>query len=78
MPYILAIAIVAIAVVLGIFTGVWGGLVWIVAAGIVLAGLLVFRARNATLEGSTAQEPTGRPRGTAAHPGSANERVGQG
>lgn len=77
MPYILAIVIVAIAVVLGIFTGVWGGLVWIVAAGIVLAGVLVFRARDTTFQSST-PTPTGMPRGTGANPGTSNERVGQG
>jgi hypothetical protein len=77
MPYILAIVIITMAVVLGVFTGVWGGLLWIVAAGIVLAGVFVFRARDSTLERST-PAPTGRPRGTAANPGTANERVGQG
>jgi TctA family transporter len=46
MPYILSIVIVAIAVVLGIFTGVWGGLVWIVGAAIVLAAVFALRARD--------------------------------
>jgi len=75
-PYILAVVIITIAVVLGIFTGVWGGLVWIVAAGILLAGVLLFRARDATMQSST-PTPTGTPRGTGASPGTANERVGQ-
>jgi hypothetical protein len=73
MPYILAIVIITIAVVLGIFTGVWGGLAWIVVAGIVLAGVFVLRARHTTVESSTAT-PTGTPRGTGANPGT----VGQG
>jgi hypothetical protein len=76
MPYILAIVIVTIAVVLGIFTGVWGGLVWIVVAGIVLAGAFVFRARDTRVEGTT-PAPTGRPRGTGTNAGTANQRVGQ-
>jgi hypothetical protein len=77
MPYILAIVIITIAVVLGIFTGVWGGLVWIVATGIALAGVLMFRARDTTIQ-SSSPTPTGRTRGTGANPGTANERVGQG
>jgi hypothetical protein len=76
MPYILAIVIVAIAVVLGIFTGVWGGLVWIVVAGIALAVLLAFRARENTVQSSSIQ-PTGTPRGGTADAGTANQRVGQ-
>jgi uncharacterized protein (DUF58 family) len=76
MPYILALVIVAVAVVLGIFTGVWGGLVWIVAAGLVLAAAFAFRAREPRVQ-SSAVEPTGEPRGTAADPGTANQRVGQ-
>jgi len=77
MPYILSIVIVAIAVVLGIFTGVWGGLVWIVAAAIVLTAVLAIRARHRTFRSSRVT-PTGQPRGGPAAPGTANERVGQG
>jgi hypothetical protein len=77
MPYILSIAIVAIAVVLVIFTGVWGGLVWIVAAAIVLAAIFVIRARDTEVRAAPT-EPTGRPRAGGAAPGTANERVGQG
>jgi hypothetical protein len=76
MPYILAIVIVAIGVVLGIFTGVWGGIVWIAAAGIVLALVLAVGARNRTVRTSN-PSPSGSPRGNAASPGTANERVGQ-
>jgi hypothetical protein len=76
MPYILAIAIVGIGVVLAIFTGVWGGLVWVVAAALVLAGGFVLRARAARVPSADPQ-PTGVPRGQRAAPGTANERVGQ-
>jgi hypothetical protein len=78
MPYILAIVVVAIAVVFGIFTGVWGGLVWLVAAGFVLAILFVGRARAVKVD----QAKTGPTGATRAGPGpaggTANERVGQG
>jgi uncharacterized protein (DUF58 family) len=77
MPYILSIAIVAIAVVLGIFTGVWGGLVWIVAVAIVLTVVFALRARDTTVQ-TVSTEPTGRPRAGGPAPGTANERVGQG
>ncbi len=73
----LSIVIVAIAVVLGIFTGVWGGLVWIVAAAIVLTAVLAFRARNTTFRSSRVT-PSGQPRGGPPASGTANERVGQG
>jgi uncharacterized protein (DUF58 family) len=78
MPYILALVIVAIAVVLGIFTGIWGGLAWIVVAGAVLAAVFAVRARQVEVDRS-ATGPTGRTR-AASGPGSgtANERVGQG
>lgn len=68
--------IVAIGVVLGIFTGVWGGIVWIVVAGIVLAAVLAVGARNRTLRTAN-PSPSGTPRGQPASPGTANERVGQ-
>jgi hypothetical protein len=77
MPYIFAFVVVAIAVVLGIFTGVWGGLVWIVAAAIVLTTVFAVRARHTTFRSSRVT-PTGQPRGGPAASGTANERVGQG
>jgi len=77
MPYILSIAIVAIAVVLGIFTGVWGGLAWIVAVAIVLTVVFAVRARDTEVRAAST-EPTGRPRAGGSASGSANERVGQG
>ena len=77
MPYILSIVIVAIAVVLGIFTGVWGGLAWLVAAGVVLAVVFVIRARD-TQVSATTPVPSGRPRTSGPGAGTANERVGQG
>jgi len=45
-----SIAIVAIAVVLGIFTGVWGGHVWIVAVAIVLTVVFAMRARDTRVQ----------------------------
>ena len=77
MPYVLSIAIVAIAVVLGIFTGVWGGLVWIVAVAIVLTVVFAMRARDTRIQ-TASTEPTGRPRAGGPASGTANERVGQG
>jgi hypothetical protein len=78
MPYILALVIVAIAVVFAIFTGVWGGVVWLVAAGIVLSVVFVLRARQVPVD-RAATGPTGRTR-TSPGPAdsTANERVGQG
>jgi hypothetical protein len=77
MPYILAVVIVAVAVVLGIFTGVWGGLVWLVVAGIVLLGVFLARARETKVDAAM-PEPTGATR-TPPSPaqGTANQRVGQ-
>lgn len=78
MPYILAVVFFAIAVVLGIFTGIWGGLVWIVVVGALLAGIFIVRARQVEVDaaktGPTGQERASR--GPAS--GTANERVGQG
>jgi hypothetical protein len=77
MTYILAFLVVAIAVVLAIFTGVWGGLAWIVVAGIALA--IVLAARSRSLEVTRVRtDPTGHPRTPGAASGTANERVGQG
>lgn len=77
MPYILSIAIVAVAVVLGIFTGVWGGLAWIFAAAAVLVVVFALRARDTRVSAVT-PGPTGRPRTGGPGTGTANERVGQG
>jgi hypothetical protein len=76
MTYILSFVVVAIAVVLAVFTGVWGGLAWIVVAGVVLAIVVLARGRDVEITRDK-REPTGRPR-TGATPGTANERVGQG
>jgi hypothetical protein len=76
MTYILSFVVIAIAVVLAIFTGVWGGLVWLVVAGVALAIVALTRGRN--VETTRAKrEPSGRPRSGSAAPGTANERVGQ-
>ena len=73
MLYIVWAAFIAIAVVLFIFTGIWGGLIWIVVAGGVLA--VVFAGSAATFR-RTRNQPTGVTRsGTGS--GTANERVGQ-
>jgi hypothetical protein len=74
MGYLVYGAIAAIAVVLFIFTGVWGGLVWLVVAGIALAVVSLGRAR--TVE-STEIHPTGTPRSSSSGVETANERVGQ-
>jgi hypothetical protein len=73
MPYILAGALITIAVVLFIFTGVWGGLAWILVAGVAVAVVFVMRVRSVP---STATEPTGVTRSQTGS-GTANERVGQ-
>lgn len=78
MPYILAFVFVGIAVVLGIFTGVWGGLVWLVVVGILLAGIFIVRGRQVEVDRATTG-PTGQERASrGAASGTANERVGQG
>jgi hypothetical protein len=74
MGYLVYGAILAIAVVLFIFTGIWGGLVWIVVAGAVLA--VVFLGRARTVQTSRV-EPTGTPRASHGGGETANERVGQ-
>jgi hypothetical protein len=74
MSYIVWGAVIAIAVVLFIFTGVWGGLVWIiVAGGVLLAIALMGSGRTLT---SARTEPTGTTRSQTGS-GTANERVGQ-
>ena len=77
MTYILSFVVVAIAVVLAIFTGIWGGLAWIVVAGVALAILVLAKGRDVEMTREKA-EPVGRPRTGGAAPGTANERVGQG
>jgi hypothetical protein len=74
MSYIFAAAMITIAVVLFIFTGVWGGLVWIVVAGVAAAAVFFMRMRSVP---STATKPTGAPRAQTGS-GTANQRVGQG
>jgi NADH:ubiquinone oxidoreductase subunit 4 (subunit M) len=74
MTYLLSAVFVAIAVVLFIFTGVWGGLVWLVVAGIVVA--VAFIARGRTIERART-EPTGTPRAATGDAETANRRVGQ-
>jgi hypothetical protein len=76
MLYLVWAVIVAIAVVLAIFTGIWGGLVWIVVAGIVAAVVFAGRARNTTVE-RPRTEPTGTPRASQGGAETANDRVGQ-
>jgi hypothetical protein len=75
MLYLLWAVVIAIAVVLLVFTGMWGGRVWILVAGIALAFVFAARARSTTVE-RPATEPTGQPRGTTGSAGTANERVG--
>ena len=71
MGYLVGAIFIAIAVVLFIFTGVWGGLIWIVVAGVVLA--VVFMGSGRTVHRAN-PEPTGVTRsGTGG--GTANERV---
>jgi hypothetical protein len=72
MGYLVYGVIIAIAVVLFIFTGVWGGLVWIVLAGIALA--VVFLGRAKTVR-RTPTDPSGVTRSDTGS-GTANERVG--
>jgi hypothetical protein len=81
MLYIVWAVIITIAVVLGIFTGVWGGIIWLVVAGALAAGLFLAKARGTTVE-RTSTEPTGTTRPAPTTRGStgaetANERVGQ-
>jgi uncharacterized protein (DUF58 family) len=77
MPYILAVVVVALAVVLGIFTGVWGGLIWLVAAGgALLVAALLMHSRDARVTRSN-PEPQDQPRAGPPAPGTANRRVQQ-
>jgi hypothetical protein len=79
MLYIVWAVIIIIAVVLGIFTGVWGGIIWLVVAGVVAGGLFLAKARGTTVERASTG-PTGVPRSNPTTSGSsgaetANERV---
>ena len=76
MLYIVWAVIIAMAVVLGIFTGIWGGLVWIFAAVIVTAAIFMVRARGTTVE-RPRTAPTGTPHASSGSAETANERVGQ-
>jgi hypothetical protein len=74
MGYLVYGVVIAIAVVLFIFTGVWGGLIWIVLAGIALA--VVFLGKAKTVR-RTPTEPSGVTRSNpGSGSGTANERVG--
>jgi fatty acid desaturase len=74
MGYFVYGVIAVIAIVLFIFTGVWGGLVWLVVAGIVLGVVFIGHARTVP---STTIEPTGTPRASKSSVETSNERVGQ-
>jgi hypothetical protein len=73
MSYVVWAVFIAIAVVLFIFTGIWGGLIWIFVAGAVL--LVAFLGSGFALR-RTRTEPTGVTR-SGSGSGTANERVGQ-
>jgi hypothetical protein len=73
MSYLVWAVFIAIAVVLFIFTGIWGGLLWIVVAGAVLA--VVFLGSAGTFRRARTG-PTGATRSQTGS-GTANERVGQ-
>jgi uncharacterized protein (DUF58 family) len=74
MPYLLAIVIVGIAVVLGLFT-IWGGIIFLFVAALVAAAVFAFRARDVRVE-RTSMQPTGTPRASPGGAETANERVG--
>jgi len=71
MGYLVGAVFIAIAVVLFIFTGVWGGLVWVVIAGAVL---LFVSLGSAMSFRRPHPEPTGVPRSGTGE-GTANQRV---
>jgi hypothetical protein len=75
MPYLLAIVLVAIAFVLFLFT-VWGGILFVLVAAVVLAFLFVGRAREAKVDRAKTG-PTGTTRAASGGAETANERVGQ-
>ena len=75
MPYPIAIAIVGIAIVLGLFT-IWGGIIFLVVAGILAAVLLAGRAGDTRVTRADT-DPTGTTRSAPGGGETANERVGQ-
>jgi hypothetical protein len=81
MLYILGFVAVAIAAVLIIFTGIWGGLVWIAAIAAILAVALLARARTSAGDGArmtrTRPDPPPTPRAARGGVETAHERVGQ-
>jgi hypothetical protein len=76
MPYIAGIVFVAIAAVLFVLIPVWGGLVWVVVGGVVLALVFAGRARDTRVT-RTRTDPTGTPRSARGNAETANQRVGQ-
>jgi hypothetical protein len=74
MTYVFSFIAVAIAVPLVLFVGIWGGLIWIVAAAIAVALLLLRSAREIPAGRS---EPTGVERVSRGDAETANERVQQ-
>ena len=71
MGYLVGAVFLANAVVLFIFTGVWGGLIWVVIAGAVLAVVSLGSAMNF-------RRPNPRPTGvtrSGTGEGTANQRV---
>lgn len=74
MTYILGAIGVSMAVVLFIFTGIWGGLVWIAVAAVALGVVFIGKGRTVT---RARAEPTGTPRKARSGVETANERVGQ-
>jgi fatty acid desaturase len=76
MPYLLAIVLVAIAAVFFIFLGVWGGILWVVFAAVMLGVLFVARGREVKVDRAKTG-PTGTTRASGGGAETANERVGQ-
>jgi Flp pilus assembly protein TadB len=76
MPYIAGIAFVAIAVILFVLIPIWGGLVFVVVGGVLLALVFAARARDTKVTRSRT-DPTGTPRSARGNAETANQRVGQ-
>jgi D-alanyl-lipoteichoic acid acyltransferase DltB (MBOAT superfamily) len=74
MSFVVWAVAIAIAVVLFIFTGVWGGLIWILVAGAVLLAFGLVGSNQRLRRSRT--EPTGTTRSQTGS-GTANKRVGQ-
>ena len=75
MPYILGIVVAAIAVVL-LLTTVWGGILFLAVAAVVLGFLFVARARHVKVDRAKTG-PTGTTRAASGGAETANQRVGQ-